>query len=324
MLFWISNRVFALDGELKEYTIHNNVMGSDFYVTITHSDSDKADKVLSNSMTIAKNIEKQISSWIDSSETSQINLNAGIQPVKVSIELFQLIKRSLYLSKISNGLFDITYASLDNYWYFNKKMDHFPTAEEVKHAQELIDYKKVIINDNDTTVFLTDDGMRIGFGAIGKGYAANKMKEYLVTQNVFGGIVNAGGDISAWGKNQLNQYWTIAIANPENKNETLAYLEIKNESIVTSGNYERFIMHEGEKYSHIINPITGYPAKGIQSVTVLCPDAELGDALATAVFIMSANEGIKFIDGLKNVEAIIVDDSNQIFTTEKINLIHEE
>lgn len=311
-------------GVSREYTLEKRVMGSSFYITIIHDDSTQAYQYLEEVFELADQVENEISSWKKTSVTSAVNQAAGERPVKVTLDLFRLIRRSLFISKLTDGMFDISYASLDKVWYFHKKMQRFPTSQQIDSLRQVVDYKKIILNEKDTTVFLAEKGMKIGFGAIGKGYVANKIKAYLVAKGIQSGIVNAGGDLCAWGKNINGENWSIAIADPREKNKILAHLSIENEAIVTSGDYERFFYHNGKKYTHIINPKTGMPTEGVHSVTVICPDTELADALATSIFMMKPKEGIRFVNGLKQVECLIIDDNFNIYTSEQINLINDE
>jgi thiamine biosynthesis lipoprotein len=162
--------------------------------------------------------------------------------------------------------------------------------------------------------------MKIGFGAIGKGYAADKAKETLVNQGVKSGIINASGDINCWGKKPNGKSWEVAITNPSNKSVPFAVLPINNQSVVTSGDYEKFILFNGQKYSHIINPKTGYPAKGISSVTIFAPKAEIADALATSVFVMGKETGLNRINQLPEIECIIVDSEGKIYYSKNIKI----
>ena len=163
--------------------------------------------------------------------------------------------------------------------------------------------------------------MRIGFGGIGKGYAANRAKQIMMTMDgVKGGVVNASGDLVVWGNNGTEGDWNIQISDPKNINKSLGTIAIKNASVVTSGDYEKYFTYQGKRYAHIINPNTGIPTTGIKSATVVCPDAELGDALATAVFVLGPTEGMNLINKLKNTEALIITDKDLVLTSNKLEL----
>ncbi len=162
--------------------------------------------------------------------------------------------------------------------------------------------------------------MKLGFGAIGKGYAADKAKELLVSKGVQAGIINASGDMNAWGTQPNGEPWQIAITNPLNKNKVFARLPLKNRSVVTSGNYEKFIVLDGKRYSHIIDPRTGWPCSGLASVTVLAPKAELADGLATSVFVMGIETGLDRINQIPSVDCIIIDDQGGIHKSAHIEI----
>ena len=268
------------------------LMGTRFELTVVADNEEIGNINIQEAIKEITRIEKMISSWDPDSETSIINKNAGIEPVKVSLEFFRLIERAKKISEITDGAFDISYASLDNIWYFDKKMEKMPSDIKIKSSIAKIGHNKILLNKENQTVFLKEKGMRIGFGAIGKGYAADKTKEHLISKGVKAGLINASGDLTTWGKKATGDKWMVGIANPLNKEKVFSWLPVIESSVATSGNYEKFLMFDGEKYSHIIDPRTGYPTKGINSVSIFAKDAELCDALATAVFILGSDSGI--------------------------------
>ncbi len=318
LIFFQIILIQSVSAQDKKYDHVLKQMGSRFDISVVASSEEKGNKYIDIAITEIKRIEKLISSWDKHSETSKINHNAGIKPVKVSKELFDLINRSIQVSKITNGAFDISYASMDEIWKFDGTMTEIPSAEAIKKSVEKVGYKNIILNDNDQTVFLKHKGMKIGFGAIGKGYAADKAKKLLQEKGVRAGLINASGDLNCWGKQPDGQSWKAGIINPLNKNKIYSWFDIDNQAVVTSGNYEKFIYFDGKRYSHIINPKTGYPANGIVSATVFAPKAELADALATSIFVMGASVGIDLINQLKGVECVIIDDNNRIHNSKGI------
>jgi thiamine biosynthesis lipoprotein len=162
--------------------------------------------------------------------------------------------------------------------------------------------------------------MKIGFGAIGKGYAADKAKDLLISKGIVSGIINASGDMNTWGKQPNGNEWKVAITNPMDKNKVFALLPITNGAVVTSGNYEKYVIFNGKRYTHIIDPRTGYPSTGIMSVTVFAPRAELADALATSVFVMGKEAGLDRINQLPKIECIIIDDKGNISKSKNIEI----
>lgn len=296
------------------------LMGSRFDITVTANTKKEANNYIDLAVAEMSRIEKLISSWDKNSQTSLINKNAGIKTVKVDQELFDLIQRAIQISKLTNGAFDISYASMDRIWKFDGSMTTMPPAEIIKKSVSKVGYQNIILNAENQTVFLKLKGMKIGFGAIGKGYAADKAKALLKQKGVVSGIVNASGDLNTWGTQQNGEHWKVAIKNPLNKNKVFALLPIYESAVVTSGNYEKYVMFNDKRYTHIIDPRTGYPSQGIVSVSVFASSAELADALATSIFVMGKEVGLDFINQLKGVECIIVDDLGKIQYSANINL----
>lgn len=294
------------------------LMGSRFDITIVSKDSISANAFINEAVAEITRIEKLISSWDSNSQTAEINRNAGIKPVKVDLELFQLIERSKQISKITDGAFDISYASIDKVWHFDGSMTRKPTEEEITNSVAKIGYQNIVLDKENQTVFLKLEGMKIGFGALGKGYAADKVRTLLKAKNVSAGIINASGDLTTWGKQPNGSDWIVGITNPLNKNKIFSWFPVVDAAVATSGNYEKFVEFNGVKYSHIIDPRTGYPATGLVSVTIFANSAELSDALATSVFIMGAETGINLINQLNGVECIIVNSENKIFNSKNI------
>ncbi len=295
-------------------------MGSRFDITVSAKDSVNASNYINIAVDEISRIEKLISSWDPNSQTSKIISNAGIKPVKVDKELFQLIERALAISKLTDGAFDISYASMDKIWRFDGSMKTMPSEEEIKASVSKVGFQHIILNKEKQTVFLELKGMKIGFGAIGKGYAADKAKQLLISKGVKAGIINASGDMNTWGKQPNGKDWMIAITNPMNKNIAFATLPISNKAVVTSGNYEKYVTFNNIRYTHIIDPRTGYPATDIISVSVFAPKAELADALATSIFVMGTEVGLNRINQLKGIDCIIIDSKGNIHTSNNINI----
>lgn len=295
-------------------------MGSRFDITVVAKDSIQAKQYINTAIKEIQRIENLISSWSKDSQTSLINNNAGIAPVKVDKELFDLISRAIQISKLTDGAFDISYASMDKIWKFDNSMIKMPSNKEIEASVAKVGYSNIILDKDKSTVFLKLKGMKIGFGAIGKGYAADKAKDLLIAKGVTAGIINASGDMNTWGKQPDGSDWKVAITNPLNKNNAFALLPVVNKAVVTSGNYEKYVILGNKRYSHIIDPRTGYPSTGIVSVSVFAPKAELADALATSVFVMGIETGLNRINQLAGVECIIVDEHGKIHTSDHIKI----
>ncbi len=309
---------FSLASQPYKRTL--KLMGSRFEITVVANSETEANHFMDVAIEEITRIEKLISSWDPNSETSAVNAAAGKNPVKVSPELFKLIQRAISISKLTDGAFDITYASMDRIWKFDGSMKEMPSEEMIKASVEKVGYQNIVMDEANSTVFLKKEGMKIGFGAIGKGYAADKAKELLISKGVVAGIINASGDMNTWGKQPNGKDWMVAITNPMDKNKAFALLPIEHGAVVTSGDYEKYVNFNGKRYAHIIDPRTGYPATGIISATVFAPKAELADALATSVFVMGIDAGIDRINQLPHIECIIVDDQGKIHQSENIKI----
>ncbi len=295
-------------------------MGSRFDITVVANDAKNGDEYIDLAVNEISRIEKLISSWDPNSQTSEINRNAGVKPVKVDQELFDLIQRAIGISKLSDGAFDISYASMDKIWKFDGSMLDMPKEEDIKNSVSKVGYQNIILDRDSITVFLKFQGMKIGFGAIGKGYAADKAKSLLIEKGVVAGIINASGDMNTWGLQPDGKEWKVAITNPMDKNKAFALMPVTNSAVVTSGNYEKYVTFNGMQYSHIIDPRTGYPTTGIISVTVFAPKAELADALATSIFVMGIEVGLNRVNQLPKIECIIIDYKGVIHTSENIEI----
>ena len=297
------------------------LMGNHFELTVVADDEKWAHERIEAGISEIQRIERLLTTFSDDSETNLINQNAGIGPVVVSAETFNLIERSLRISQITQGAFDITYGSIDKrLWNFDQHMTSLPDKETAKNMVRLIDYRNVILDREKSTVFLKEKGTRIGFGGIGKGYAAERAKLVMKQQGVESGVVNASGDLTAWGQQPNGNPWTVGIANPDAKHNVFSYMSITDMAVATSGNYEKFVMIDGKKYSHTINPRTGLPVTGIKSVTIITTNAEIADAMATPVMIMGIRTGLDMIDQIKDIEAVIIDDNDRLYTSKNINI----
>ncbi len=313
---------FFASGLQAQQVYHQKMllMGSRFDITVVANNQAEGDRCIQLAVDEIKRIESIISSWDPQSETSEINRQAGVKPVKVSAELFALIQRAIGISKLTDGAFDISYAAMDKIWKFDGSMTRMPDEKSIQNSIRNVGYQYIILDKKNQTVFLSRKGMKIGFGAIGKGYAADRAKELLQSKGVRAGIINASGDMNTWGKQPNGKDWTVAITNPMNKNKAFALFSISDRAVVTSGDYEKYVKFGGVRYAHIINPKTGYPATGIISATVFAPKAELADALATSVFVMGIDVGIDRINQLPGVECIVIDDKGKVFTSKNIKI----
>ncbi len=306
---------------LKTYSQSLKLMGNRFEFSVVAENESLALEKIALGIEEVRRIEKLFTTYDQNSQTNLINNQAGIKPVKVDEEVINLIDRSIKISTLTQGAFDITYGSLDKrFWNFDKTMTSLPDPEEAKEAVKLINFRNIVLDKKKHTVFLKEKGMRIGFGGIGKGYAADRAKAVMQQAGVDSGIVNAAGDLTVWGNQPDGKPWTIGIADPEKKDMPFASIQLTNTSVATSGNYEKFVVIKGIKYSHTIDPKTGYPVRGIKSTTVICPSAEIADAMATPITVMGIQAGLNLVNQIKNIACIIIDDRDSIYTSNNINL----
>lgn len=296
-------------------------MGNRFEISVVADEADWAHVQIDAAVEEIRRIERLLTTYDENSETSQINRQAGLTPVAVSAETIELIERSIRISRLTQGAFDITYGSVDKrLWNFDTTMTSLPDPETAKKMVRLIDYRKILVDREQGTVFLKHAGMRIGFGGIGKGYAADRARQLLKTRGVTSGIINASGDLAVWGVQPDGRPWTIGVVHPDASDQPFSYMQLSNMAVATSGNYEKFILIGGKKYSHTIDPRTGLPVTGIKSVTIITPYAEIADAMATPVMIMGIKAGVHMIDQIKDIECILIDDDNRIYTSANIKL----
>jgi len=295
------------------------LMGNHFEISAVSDNETWANERIDAGIREIQRIEKLLTTFNEESETSLVNRYAGMAPVTVSRETFDLIERSLRISRVTQGSFDISYGSIDKrLWNFDTNMKALPDKETAKKMVRLINYRNIILDDENCTVFLKEKGMRIGFGGIGKGYAAERARHVMKSEGVESGIVNASGDLTTWGLQPNGQPWTIGIADPNHSNQLFSYINVTNMAVATSGNYEKFVVINGKKYSHTIDPRTGLPVSGIKSVTIITLNAEIADAMATPVMVMGLKAGMNLINQMKDIEAIVIDDNNTVYASDNI------
>ncbi|MCU0386022.1 MAG: FAD:protein FMN transferase [Flavihumibacter sp.] len=271
------------------------LMGSRFDITIVGTDSSTAENHIDKAITEIDRIEQLISDWIPSSQVSAINRMAGIQPVKVDRELLELTQRALRISELTKGAFDISFAAMDRIWKFDGSMEQLPDSATIQRAIANIGYRYIQLDTLNSTIYLTRKGMKIGFGATGKGYAADKGRALMKELGVPAGIINASGDLTTWGSQPDGKAWTIGVTNPFRRSKPAAIIKMYTGAVTTSGDYEKYVEIDGKRYSHIINPKTGMPSYGLTSVTVIGPDAENCNGFSTAIMVLGKKKGLQLI-----------------------------
>ena len=264
-----------------------------------------------------RELENKMSTKIATSEVSKINDNAGIDKVKVSDDTFTVIKEALKYGKISKGKFDITVGNLVDLWGIGTENEKVPSKEEIQKALATVDYNKVEIDDNNNTVFLKDKGMKIDLGAIAKGYVADDIVKILEKDGVKSAIINLGGNVYVYG-NKGGKNFKIGIRNPlsPDPNDYLGIYQSQNESVVTSGVYERFFEKDGKRYHHILSTSDGYPIdNNLISTSIITKSSMDADALSTTTFALGLEEGLKLIENTKNTEAMFITADKKIYMT---------
>jgi thiamine biosynthesis lipoprotein len=287
------------------------LMGNQFEISVVGNNPHRADERIDEAVAEINRVEKLLSTFSDDSTINEINRNAGIKPVKTDGEIFRLVSRSLEISELTDGVFDITYAV---------ERDNDGGNNAVKVAlKTAISYRSVIIDAPAQTVFLKEKGMRIGFGANSKGYAADRAKYILQMNGVSSGVINAGGDLITWGAQPDNEPWTIAAADPDQKAQPFANVEISNMAVATSVNAEKYT-NINKEYLSTLNPKNGFAVSGIKSVSIISPSAELADAMATPVMTIGINAGLYLINQLNQMASIIIDDHDRVYTSKHVSI----
>lgn len=294
------------------------LMGSRWDITIVAADSLTAERNIDTCIAEVSRIENLISDWIPTTQIGQVNSNAGVKPIKVSAEVFSLAKRALHLSEITGGAFDISFAALDKVWKFDGSMAEMPSPEAIKRSVEKVGYKNIVLDSVNSTIFLKLPGMKIGFGALGEGYAADRCREMMLARGIKAGIVNGSGDMNTWGRQPDGKYWNIGIRNPKKEGKLLKVVELKQGAVVTSGSYEKFVEFNGKRYAHIINPATGYPATGLVSVTIFGPSAEVANGFSTSMMVLGEDAAQRFIKQFPDYHFIMITDDGRIISSPEL------
>jgi thiamine biosynthesis lipoprotein len=300
------------NNDLNVFRRNMRLMGNRFEISVVGNDPVWADSCIDAAIAEITRVEKLLSAFNDDSQINEINRNAGIKPVKVNAEIFRLIERSLKISELTHGTFDITYHTAD------KKID---VQKIERKSVKFTNYQQVLVDEVNTTVFLKEKGMRIGFGAISKGYAADKAKYILQMMGAGSGVINAGGDLLTWGLQPNNEHWTIAAADPEQEHQPFSDINISNMAIATSGNFEKNVTISNRKHLYNIDAQKGFPVSVLKSVSIVSPTAELSDAMATPVMSMGVNAGLYLINQLQQMACVIIDDHDRVYTSKEVNYL---
>ena len=283
-------------------------------------DAPKARAAWADAVAEIQRIEALMTTWREDSEISKINAAAGKEPVVVGGETLQVIQESIHTSEISEGTFDITFETLHGLWKFDQDLDpHPPKDADLKAKVKLLGYKHIKVDPAKSTVFLDKAGVKISLGGIAKGYGVDKAVAVLEKAGLTSFFVQAGGDLFARGKKPDGSEWSAGIRDPRGTSEKyFALIPLTDHSFSTAGDYERSYMIGAKRYHHIIDPRTGYPAAASRSVTVWAPTALLADAIDDAVFILGPEKGLKLVESLDGVGAVIVDAKNKVWVSKRL------
>ena len=302
----------------KEYSKEAFMMGTIISLKYYGKDGEKA---IEESVKRIDEIEKSMSLNIGDSEISQINKEAGIKPVIVSDSIFEVIERGIYYGELSKSRFDISIRPVDALWAIGTENERVPEKSEIDEALKKVDYRNIEINKEKKTIYLKEKGMAIDLGGIAKGYAADELVNILKKYKIDSAMINLGGNLYVYGSKDGKEVLNIGIQDPKKtQGEYFGVVKVKDKSVVTSGNYERYFEKDGKRYHHIMDPSTGYPSEnGIISSTIISDKSIDGDALSTATYVIGVEKAMQLIESIGGVEAIIVTDDNKIYTSSGIN-----
>mgnify|MGYP001568930982 FL=1 len=282
-------------------------MGTLVEISIQESNKKLAQKAINKSFNEMSRLEKIMSSYLPDSELTRFNsLAEGEVKVPVSSDLLKVVQRGVYWGKLSNGAIDISIGPAIKLWEFNSERPIIPDKKNLVDAAKFINYKDIIIEGN--SISLKKKGMSLNLGAIGKGFAVDQAIRELKKIGIKSGVINAGGDLRAFGLITGKRPWHIGIQHPRKPEQIIASLDIKDKGIATTGDYQRYFIKNKARYHHILNPQNGWPTNKTISATVVADTVMDADALSTALFILGTKKGIDFINSLDRVEGMIVSD----------------
>lgn len=259
-------------------------------------------------------LEELLSTWKPASELSRVNASAGVVPVSVSPETLAVVQNALRVAEVTNGGFNIAIGPAVDAWNVMGSQ-RIPTESELDELRPLVNLQAVHVDVHAQTIFLEKSGMRIDVGGIGKGYAADQAVEALRKAGAVAGVVALSGDIKTFGRLPDGKMFPIGIQHPRQDGSVLVWIDLQDEAISTAGDYERFFERDGVRYHHILDPRTLQPARSCQSVTVITREGVWADGLDTGIFVMGAESGMRLVEALPDVEAIIVDGEGHLLVS---------
>jgi len=286
------------------------IMGTRIAVELWAEDRASADRQIESVMQEMHRVDALMSTYKPTSQVSIVNAEAARHPVRVDADLFGLLQTALEYSRLTEGAFDITYASVGYLYDFRRAIK--PSDEAIAQALPAVDYRHVVLDPAASTVRFTQPGVRIDLGGIAKGWAVDRGIEILRATGVQHAMVTAGGDTRIIG-DRFGKPWMVGIRDPRDEHKVVVRIPLEDAALSTSGDYERFFEAQGVRYHHILEPSTGKPARGVRSVTVIGPSATRTDGLSKTIFVLGIERGMRILDGLGDVDAIAIDDKGQVF-----------
>jgi thiamine biosynthesis lipoprotein len=281
-------------------------MGTLVTITAVASDNEAGHKAVQAGFNEIKRLERLLSTWIPESELSQVNAEAGRRPMTVSRETMDLVVRSMEITRLTEGGFNIAVGPAVEAWSVTDRQ-HIPSDEELQRLKSLVDVTRIQVDVGAQTIFLPHKGMKIDVGGIGKGYAADRAAEEMKKAGAQGGVVALSGDIKTFGAPPDAAGFPVGIKHPRKEGAVIAIIDLQDEAISTAGDYERFFERDGVRYHHILDPQTLQPARSCQSVTVIGKEGVMVDGLDTGIFVLGPERGMALVERLSGVEAVIID-----------------
>ena len=322
LLLRLSLAVVSISGCAVAPLVHSPVvvkraqmhMGTVVSITAVASDKESGYKTIQAGFDEIKRLEGLLSTWIASSELSQVNTAAGLHPVKVSPETFEIVAKSIEIARLTDGGFNIAVGPAVEAWSVTERQD-IPTDDELERLRDVVDWTNIRLDQGEQTIFLPRRGMRIDVGGIGKGYAADRAATAMKRMGAQGGVVALSGDIKVFGMLPDAAGFPVGIKHPRQEGGLIAVIDLRDEAISTAGDYERFFERDGIRYHHILDPKTLQPARTCQSVSVIGKEGALVDGLDTGIFVLGPDRGMALVERLPDVEAVIVDDQGDVMVS---------
>ncbi len=307
----------------KDTTINSTITSQESYqigtyITLSiYADAEVPGEVFDDLFNLIDYYEYMTSKNIVETELNEINRNAGVAPVTVSDELYDMIRIGLEYSDVSNGLFDLSIGPLVDLWGIGSDHAKLPTETEITNILKSVDYTKIVVDDSTKSVYLSEKGMALDLGAIAKGYIADRLKDMILEKGYESAIINLGGNVLTVGGKPNSDHWNIGVRDPESDaGSTMGVLKLKDNSIVSSGTYERFFIQDNVRYHHILNTETGYPEQNkMLSVSIISDRSVDGDALSTTVFLLGLEKGYAYVETLENIDAVFIMEDHSVYVT---------